>query len=119
MNDYVGYNVSLKFTFDSVDGTLNNYRGSYIDDVVIFSSAPCSEPTATPVPCINNGDVNLSGEITAGDAQLAFQIALGTYTPTNPERCAADCNADDEVTAGDAQSIFLAALGMGSCADPL
>ncbi|MBN1878601.1 hypothetical protein JW823_00645 [bacterium] len=119
MNDYVGHNIYLKFNFNSVDGMINDYRGSYIDDVVIFSSAPCSEPTATPDPCINSGDVNLNGEITAGDAQMAFQIALGTYVPSDPEWCAADCNADEDVTAGDAQSIFLAALGLGSCADPL
>lgn len=69
--------------------------------------------------CINSGDTNLDGEITAGDAQLAFSIVLGTYTPTYEEECAADCNGDGEVTASDAQSIFLVVLGLGTCADPL
>jgi hypothetical protein len=69
--------------------------------------------------CVNNGDVNLDGEITAGDAQLAFSIVLGTYSPTFEEECAADCNGDGEVTASDAQAIFLVVLGISDCADPL
>lgn len=76
-------------------------------------------PTATEEPCINDGDVTLDGEITAGDAQLAFLIALGSYTPTFEEACAADCNGDEEITAGDAQQIFLTALGSAACVDPL
>lgn len=76
-------------------------------------------PTPTQPECINDGDVTLDGEITAGDAQLAFLIALGSYTPTYEEECAADCNGDNEVTAGDAQQIFLTALGSATCVDPL
>lgn len=95
------------------------YCGWNIDDVVVSFTEPCSEPTPTPNPCINDGDVNLNGEITAGDAQMAFQIALGSYTPTFEEACAADCNGDDQVTAGDAQQIFLTALGSESCIDPM
>jgi len=84
-------------------------------------TAPLHEdgtPTPTP-PCINNGDVNMTGEITAGDAQLAFQIALGAYTAAYEEACAADCNGDEDVTAEDAQIIFLTALGSHNCVDPL
>jgi len=95
------------------------YCGWNIDDVVVSFTEPCSEPTPTPNLCINDGDVNLNGEITAGDAQMAFQIALGSYSPTMEEACAADCNGDDQVTAGDAQQIFLTALGAGSCIDPM
>jgi formylglycine-generating enzyme required for sulfatase activity len=69
--------------------------------------------------CINHGDVNLDGAITAADAQLAFFIVLGTYSPTYEEECAADCNGDGDITAADAQAIFLAVLGLGDCADPL
>ena len=69
--------------------------------------------------CVNHGDVNLDGTITAADAQLAFFIVLGTYSPTFEEECAADCNGDGEVTAADAQAIFLVVLGLGDCADPL
>jgi len=56
--------------------------------------------------------------ITAGDSQTAFYIALGTYTPTFDEWCAADCDGSGTVTAGDSQTIFYAALGMASCVDP-
>lgn len=70
-------------------------------------------------PCIHNGDVNQDGSYSAGDAQMAFYIALGLYTPTFIEQCAADCNNDNDVTAGDAQIIFGAALGLDSCAEPL
>ncbi|MCD4654086.1 hypothetical protein K8T06_09130 [bacterium] len=67
--------------------------------------------------CLHHGDVNLDGSLTAEDAQLAFLIALGFYTPTFQENCAADCNNDSDVTAADAQLIFLASLGSGSCVD--
>jgi len=74
--------------------------------------------TDTP-SCVNHGDVNFDGELTAGDAQLAFLIVLELFSPTFEERCAADCNGDDEVTAGDAQSIFGAVLNLDECVDPV
>lgn len=75
-------------------------------------------PTVTPTPiCINDGDVNGDGVWSAGDAQLAFSIAVGSYNPSYEEFCAADCNGDDVVSAGDAQTIFGVALGIGSCVD--
>lgn len=81
-------------------------------------------PTDTPIPthtpdCIHHGDVTLDGAVTAGDAQLAFMIALGQYSPSYEEECAADCNGDGMVSAGDAQLIFLTALGSASCVDPI
>jgi V8-like Glu-specific endopeptidase len=83
---------------------------------------PTRTPTRTPTPpddCVHHGDVNLDGLITAADAQLAFFIVLGQYTPTYQQECAADCNGDGVITAADAQLIFLTVLGSGSCADPL
>lgn len=74
-------------------------------------------PTFTPLPCLNHGDVTLDGSITAGDAQFAFNIALGFVTPDYEEGCAADCNGSGDVTAGDAQQIFAAALGSDTCVD--
>ncbi len=89
------------------------YCGWNIDDVMVQFTSEC-------IPdCVNDGDVTGDSFVTAGDAQLAFLIALGSYTPSEEENCAADCNADETVTAGDAQGIFLTALGSGSCADPL
>jgi len=69
--------------------------------------------------CVNHGDVDDSGTLTAGDAQDAFEITLGLMTPTAEETCAADCNASGNVTAGDALNIFQAVLGSASCVDPI
>lgn len=100
------------------------YMDPYMEDMAFCLTA--AEPTQTPVPthsptppCINHGDTNLNGIITAGDAQLTFYIVLGIYTPTYDERCAADCTGDEIVTAADAQAIFFWVLGLGVCADPL
>ncbi len=80
--------------------------------------SPTPVPTGTPTPvCIHHGDVNLDGELTSEDAQIAFYIAMGSTQPSEEERCAADCNGDGEVTAGDAQLIFMAVLGMADCVD--
>lgn len=75
-------------------------------------------PTPTP-PCTHDGDVSGDGSITAGDAQLAFQITLGEFIPTYEESCAADCDGNGQITAGDAQAIFMKVLGGGDCADPV
>ncbi len=84
---------------------------------------PCPDPptpTLTPTPvCIHDGDLNQDGSITAGDAQTAFAIVMGTYDPDFEESCRANCNGDGAITAGDAQMIFITALGMGECVDPL
>ena len=85
---------------------------------------PPPTPSATPTPiivpdCLYSGDVNLDGQITAGDAQGAFEIALELFFPSYQAECAADCNGDGNVSAGDAQWIFgLIFLGP-SCADPM
>lgn len=79
---------------------------------------PTPSPTATP-PCIHDGDVTMDATLTAADAQLAFMITLGTYSPSWDEACAADCNGDGDITAGDAQQIFFTVLGSGNCVDPL
>lgn len=77
-------------------------------------------PTATSTPeCLNTGDATLDGTLTAGDAQMIFNIVLGTITPTYEEACAADCSGDGSITAGDAQQTFMAVLGTDSCVDPL
>ncbi len=104
--------VKIRWQMGSTDGTVI-YCGWNIDDVIVSYSIPCTGG------CNNDGDVTLDGSVTAGDAQLGFSIALGGYTPTPEEECAADCNGDGGVTAGDAQGIFAMALGSGSCVDPL
>jgi len=56
------------------------------------------------------GDVTGDYKVTAGDALMAFRIALG-YTPTIQQFWAADANVDGVVTAGDALQIYAWALG--------
>ncbi len=117
--------VYLRWVMGTTDSSVV-YCGWNIDDVEIWAesnqpiSTPTPTPTSTPEPeCIHDGDVNFNGSITAGDAQLAFRITLGAYSPSYAEWCAADCNGNGFITAGDAQGIFGLALGIGSCADPL
>lgn len=94
------------------------YSGAEIR--VFLNTGASQPPTPTPTPsCNNNGDVNQDNELTSSDAQLAFMIALGSYTPNWLEGCSADCNGDWDWTAGDAQQIFMAVLSSGSCVDPL
>ena len=69
--------------------------------------------------CLNHGDVDANGQLTAQDAQTAFNIVMGFYTPTPEENCAADCSGDSDVTAGDAQAIFTHVIYGGACADPI
>jgi len=116
-----GSDLSETICFDSLQGqfclnTLTTRTDALEDDGQVDMGYHYAVTTPS---CIHHGDVNLNGEITAEDAQKAFMIALGAYTPTVEEACAADCNSDGSVTAGDAQGIFAAALGMGECADPL
>lgn len=109
--------VYLRWVMGTTDSSVV-YCGWNVDDVEIWGETEVIIPTPTPTPdCPHHGDANLSGDVTAGDAQLAFMIALGTYTPIYEEWCQADCNGNGEITAGDAQGIFLKALGMGLCAD--
>jgi hypothetical protein len=115
--------VRIRWTIGPTDGSVV-YCGWNIDDVLVSYTIPCTQPTPTPHPtetpsCINNGDVNNDGVISASDAQLTFMIALGSYTPTYEEECAADCNGNGIVSAGDAQQVFMTALGSASCVDPL
>ncbi len=113
-NEAAGYaEVKIRWGMGSTDSAWA-YCGWNIDDIEI-----CGYMLGGEEPCLNHGDVNLSGDLTAGDAQMTFWIALGSYTPTPEEACAADCNGSGSVTAGDAQAVFEAALGTGSCVDSL
>jgi len=109
--------VKVRWTMGTTDSSVV-YCGWNIDDVLVSYTQPCQAATPTP-SCNNDGDVNLDGTITAGDAQMAFMIALGSYSPTWEEECAADCNGDETITAGDAQQVFMTALGSGTCVDPM
>ena len=47
------------------------------------------------------GDVNGDGQVKSGDASVASQITIGTYTATNYQMLAADINGDGQVKSGD------------------
>ncbi len=87
--------------------------------LALLATAPAALAGPVGAPgsreCLHSGDVNADAVVSAGDAQLAFLIALGSISPSPTEACAADCNGDGLVSAGDAQAIFLAALGAGRC----
>jgi len=101
--------VYLRWVMGVTDETGTNC-GWNIDDIEIWGGI---------MVCLNNGDVDFSGNLSAGDAQLAFMIALMLITPTYAEECAADCNGDGNISAGDAQKIFGAVLGQDECVDLL
>jgi hypothetical protein len=104
----------------------------YVETILVFfdmieppeptptpTHTPTPGPTATPGDCINHGDANLDGILTAADAQLVFQFVIGGETPTFEQECAADCNGDEVISAADAQLVFLTVLGQETCVDPL
>jgi hypothetical protein len=100
------------------DDTTELLLSRFVGDIERFESENGMFTYGSFLPdCVNHGDVNLDGEVTSTDAQLAFFIVLGTYSPTYEEECAADCLGTGEVTAADAQAIFFVVLGLGDCAD--
>ncbi len=122
-----GYSqVILRWGMGPTDSSWR-FCGWNIDDVLVSFTSECTLPTPTPpLPtptptpdCIHHGDVDFSGTISSGDAQLAFLIAIGQMTPTYLEACAADCNGDETVSSEDAQMIMMTALGAATCIDPL
>ena len=75
-------------------------------------------------PCPPDGDVDSNGRVTAADALLAFQQALGQAQLTACQRDIADvfpqpAMPDGSITAADALCIFEKALGLPSCLDSL
>ena len=72
-------------------------------------------------PCVHDGDVDASQDLTPADALLSFQIYMGIYyNPSVGEVCSADCNGDLTVTPADALCIFMHYLsGSCDCTDPL
>lgn len=113
---------NYSFDMDIIISHANYYETEYtinsMDCPVYIGLSPVGTATPTP-PCINNGDANLNGELTAEDAQFSFLIALGSMSPDWDQWCAADCNGSGAVTSGDAQQIFLTIFNLDQCVDPL
>ena len=75
-----------------------------------------------PQACQPDGDVDRSGGVTAADALLAFQQALGLTDLDACQRSTADvfpqpADPDGDITASDALCIFQKALSLPSCLD--
>ena len=74
--------------------------------------------------CLPDGDVDQNGSVTAADALLAFQQALGLAQLSACQQTIADVSPepaepDGSITASDALCIFQKALGLPSCLDTL
>ena len=69
--------------------------------------------------CQPDGDVDQSGSVTAADALLAFQQALGLAQLGVCQQSIADVSSDGNITASDALCIFQKALSLPSCLDSL
>jgi len=107
----------LTYTVPTVSQlSLENYTDDLFDD---FLPLP-STANFTFAPCARLGDVNGDENITPGDAQLAFEIYLGIWTPTFCQEMTSDGNCSGSTTPGDAQNIFEHYLGRitlpGCCA---
>jgi hypothetical protein len=57
------------------------------------------------------GDVDANGNVTPGDAQMAFEIFLGRITPDMCQEMTSDANCSSVTTPGDSQQIFEHFLG--------
>ena len=74
--------------------------------------------------CLPDGDVDQNGSVTAADALLAFQQALGLAQLDTCQETVADVfpqptSPDGSITASDALCIFQKALSLPSCLDTL
>ena len=87
--------------------------------VMFLPAVSDAQPTCPP-----DGDIDQNGSITAADALLAFQQALGLAQLTACQFTIADVSPqpsspDGSITASDALCIFQKALGLPSCLDTL
>ena len=92
--------------------------------VVLAVYLPASP--AVSQTCLPNGDINQDGNITASDALLAFQHALGVADPplnscqlTLADVYPVPTAPDGRITASDALCIFQKALNLASCLDTM
>ena len=87
--------------------------------VTLLPTLSDAQPTCPP-----DGDVDQNGSVTAADALLVFQQALGLAQLSACQQSIADvfpqpANPDGSITASDALCIFQKALSLPSCLDTL
>ena len=90
--------------------------------MLLFSILTLPALSGAQPHCQPNGDVDGNGSVTAADALLALQQALGLAELTACQRDIADVfpqptSPDRQITASDALCIFQKALGLPSCLD--
>jgi hypothetical protein len=72
LKPYAGHTIQIRFLFDTVDATLNGYKGWYIDDVSITATPPpvcpdAGEPNDSPTTATAiSTNASLSGVICPG-----------------------------------------------------
>ncbi|MBZ0111153.1 MAG: hypothetical protein K8J08_01700 [Thermoanaerobaculia bacterium] len=49
---FAGSNIQVRFRFNTVDGTANNFTGWFIDDVVVTGDSPCGPGNTAPAVTI-------------------------------------------------------------------
>ena len=94
--------------------------------ILLAALTVCLPASTISQTCLSNGDINQDGNITASDALLAFQHALGIADPplndcqlTLADVYPVPTAPDGQITASDALCIFQKALGLPSCLDVL
>jgi len=71
LSSYEGESVQVRFRFDSVDGSYNDYRGWYVDDVEVTAAGPDTTPP---------------GEVTNFTADPGDEeVSLSWTNPTDPD----------------------------------
>ena len=103
-------------------GTVRRFAACLVLLALLVTGLPA--PTDAQQTCLPDGDVDQNGSVTAADALLAFQQALGLAQLDACQQTIADvspepANPDGSITASDALCIFQKALGLPSCLDTL
>lgn len=105
--DGILLNIQFSVHSDATDGETTIYLTNLEDDLKASQTMAGTITISTFVL----GDANDDGIVTAGDAQLAFEFAIGRKTPTDKQIKAADIDKNGRITAGDAQQIFYISIG--------
>ena len=125
----IGAPIAAYYSTDG--GKTEHYIGSFIPEfagdklrigVAVTSNVAATLDTATvqnfrftaiasATPGVK-GDINADGKVDLKDATLSLSFAVGTKTPTDPQKAAGDVNGDGKLDLKDATLILGAAVGI-------
>jgi hypothetical protein len=92
LSAFAGFNIRLKFTFDTIDGTVNNTEGAYVDDIKVLS-------TCSGVECSSGSDCDdgISATVEICDNGTCIYVLNGVGQAA---QCSTnlDCSDDDFCT---------------------